>query len=947
MYQNPKNQNNTQASTRVTQEINAEKNGLPSQVGNEMLNQLIDQGSAGNNGGTGNLPNSAKKALINAAENVIEEKPKKNKPLFYQDAENDIRNQEFEFDVDDDMAAELDPNESQEVSYSERRSGKKGDLKEAEKDQYPVKDWNFTPQKMKDVKGPNWWTKFKNRTASFFGSIFSAIGTSFFGIKPIVGAAKRNAANKKKRALEANSKIQKKKDHTAIPGWEGAKYDPNANSGEDILADFRRVPTVWSEIIGERASEVVNDEEKPLPPKITIYVEQPKDNSKESMAGREMGHTMIGIEYSRFSHLSNKYERYKLQYGFYPVTSVSKGGNSELAMMNDAIIPGQLMNDAGHSYTVSRTYPATAKQVNAILQASETYADGGYGYFARNCTTFVRDMAKIAHLPVSDKLFQLEEVGFSTLANLARIASDAAGENSVSGMEEGMVKNSQREDLSYANYGNNRVTEEDFDTLKWSTKGGPSEIKETYIPASVGQKLRTETTGQIGSYYYKGDIEDSDEYNLEEIQREIDKQGVALKEIFVKQMLPEATHTNKKIPSELNRAINSITIMGGSLNIVKIKHKKNTVPDISEIQRARNYMSKDIALLNTLYFQYFKGDKRLHEPVMKMISLLNNGIRLLDNDYVQAYNAYVEDSDLGAVSKELYHDKNIKIGDKTVNISPTLYEAYLQIYKTPERAIEEYSKYEKLKQSNKEGSLSFREKKDWGRAERMHTLAKEFVKAHRYMLDKDNYNQQDIDYAFMEHKRERENGKNGEKVSGDLLPSSTGETYISLILGKIFGGMRERYKTEMGSKPENESLANNGKPISDWLDKDLSDSLLKNRDKMIQVIRGMKKSMKPSKQEDGKNTEVKENDLFSNLYETIYFSWVGKLFKNNDERKDIELNDIMYIQQSYSTMPANSKTKFPKLLKVLIKQVLLEEKTADDSLVQIWNKKNSQPLQEK
>ena len=229
----------------------------------------------------------------------------------------------------------------------------------------------------------------------------------------------------------------------------------------------------------------------------------------------------------------------------------------------------------------------------------------------------------------------------------------------------------------------------------------------------------------------------------------------------------------------------------------------------------------------------------------------------------------------------------------------------------------------------------------------MHTLANEFVKAHRYMLDKDNYNQQDIDYAFMEHKRERENGKNGEKVSGDLLPSSTGETYISLILGKIFGGMRERYKTEMGSKPENESLANNGKPISDWLDKDLSDSLLKNRDKMIQVIRGMKKSMKPPKQEDGKNTEVKENDLFSNLYETIYFSWVGKLFKNNDERKDIDLNDIMYIQQSYSTMPGKSETKFPKLLKVLIKQVLLEEKTADDSLVQIWNKKNSQPLQEK
>lgn len=331
---------------------------------------------------------------------------------------------------------------------------------------------------------------------------------------------------------------------------------------------------------------------------------------------------------------------------------------------------------------------------------------------------------------------------------------------------------------------------------------------------------------------------------------------------------------------------------------------------------------------------------------MKMISLLNIGIRLLDNDYVQAYNAYVEDSDLGAVSKELYHDKDIKIGDKTVNISPTLYEAYLQIYKTPERAIEEYSKYEKLKQSNKEGSLNSREKKDWGRAERMHALANEFVKSHRYMLDKDNYNQQDVDYAFMEYNREKEKGKNSEKVTGELLKSTTGETYISLILGKIFGGMRQRYKEDF-VKEKSKVEDRTGDAILDWLDKDLSNSLLKNRDKMIQVIRGMKKSMKPPKQEDGKNTEVKENDLFSNLYETIYFSWVGKLFKNNDERKDIDLNDIMYIQQSYSTMPANSKTKFPKLLKVLIKQVLLEEKTADDSLVQIWNKKNSQPLPEK
>ena len=107
-----------------------------------------------------------------------------------------------------------------------------------------------------------------------------------------------------------------------------------------------------------------------------------------------MGHTMIGIEYSRFSQISKRYERYKLQYGFYPV-SLGTFSDKMAKGVNDIIVPGKMMDDAGHTYTVSRRYPATAKQVNAILQASETYADGGYGCYARNCTTFVKDMAEM------------------------------------------------------------------------------------------------------------------------------------------------------------------------------------------------------------------------------------------------------------------------------------------------------------------------------------------------------------------------------------------------------------------------------------------------------------------------------------------------------------------------------------------------------------------------
>ena len=100
MYQNTNKKRNSSPKKQISEEINAENKdrNIPSLVGNEGMNQILSASDAGNNGGAGNVPNSMANALINAAENVIEKKQKKNKPLFYKDAENDIRNQEFEFE---------------------------------------------------------------------------------------------------------------------------------------------------------------------------------------------------------------------------------------------------------------------------------------------------------------------------------------------------------------------------------------------------------------------------------------------------------------------------------------------------------------------------------------------------------------------------------------------------------------------------------------------------------------------------------------------------------------------------------------------------------------------------------------------------------------------------------------------------------------------------------
>lgn len=293
MFQNTKNEKKA-ADKRVGQEIQIEEK-LSSLGGNEALNQLLSGDDSGNNGDDGKQTSRLLEALIDPkqsnevikdivlpkkAEKKAEDQnkalppaavPKKKKPLFYKDPENQEQDNlnisaPENYAVPDDMAVEMDASDLQNVSYVEKSKEPEDeedmlippdpkkkkikhslDREEINEDMYPVKDWNFTPQKMEEVKTTSGFAKFKNKLAHIFGKVFGFL-SSAFGIKQSIAAIRRYAADKKKRALNASpdKKIQDKRDHSIIPGWEGAKFDRNADSGEEILADFRRVPTVWS-----------------------------------------------------------------------------------------------------------------------------------------------------------------------------------------------------------------------------------------------------------------------------------------------------------------------------------------------------------------------------------------------------------------------------------------------------------------------------------------------------------------------------------------------------------------------------------------------------------------------------------------------------------------------------------------------------------------------------
>ena len=112
-----------------------------------------------------------------------------------------------------------------------------------------LKNWNFQPVKMDEIKKTSKWRKALSYLAGGMGKLFRiALQILSFGYL-LRGKSMLRFAGKK------TNEWQRKKDYQTIPGWDGATYDPNATSGKDIMADFRRVPTVWSRLTAAKAAD--------------------------------------------------------------------------------------------------------------------------------------------------------------------------------------------------------------------------------------------------------------------------------------------------------------------------------------------------------------------------------------------------------------------------------------------------------------------------------------------------------------------------------------------------------------------------------------------------------------------------------------------------------------------------------------------------------------------
>ena len=846
-----------------------------------------------------------------------------------------------------------------------------------------IKNWSFNSEDMSKIKKTGKLRRFLTWTAVGFGKLLGK------ALQIITLGHFWRAKSSLRFVFTNTKKWQLTKDYQNIPGWDGAKFDPSANKGEDVLADFRRVPTVWSRLTAAKAAETVQkdgkEEEKPLDPVISVLVDQPKTGSSKSMESDEMGHTMLGIEYSRKSAVSGRYERYKLQYGFYPAGGTTGMSGGSVMQRHNAVLPGQLIDDYGHSYDISRSYPAKPEQVSKIFQASEKYAEGGYSYYDRNCSTFVKEMVvNTAHLATGGDIFKQSEVGFSHLANLGMFAAEAFDQNTKAGAENLLMDLAKKNDQSYQNYGNKRATARDWVNYRGSMSKGSSLTKKTFVPAEIGEQMRRmagDESGEIGSFKFNDPLKSGQEgddsilLGLDKINSGIEQIGTDIQMQF-EEILPAEQQHNA--PFEVATIANTLSGMGAPLALLdleitrklnkenekKAENKKLKREDIREqffvtpemLRKTREELSDNISKVNVLLMKYFKNDKRLHQPLLNLISLLNYGINYVDDLYRYSVRGGLNaKKDVINIREEIMQNLyTVRAGGKEIKITPNHYESYIQIYKDPKTAVEKYDKLQKLREKKKnadwtkskmsvvghkaqsifgledEEGLTIAELKELNKLERIDRLALEFDNSHNYMIEKDEYNQQDIDYAFRMHDKEtnglqtRDEVPIGEEdVNQDMRDKyrSASGVYITLFMDKIFKDIKEQWMKGANEGGLSEDAANDPGISAAWLDDYLAKRIKQKENDFQMIVRGLYRSMKA----DDPNKKIDDKEVIEKLADVLTWTIIDRKFVSvGGERK--EVFGGMFLPMALGQMSTNRRMKFNQLVTSMIRICQMEEK---------------------
>ncbi len=778
------------------------------------------------------------------------------------------------------------------------------DLTQIDQSLEPVQGWDYVSERVPAEKLPerkkqgfgsklvSWLAFYGGKTVGKIGGILGAIGKTIIDwFRP----GKPGTGGGTWKRMFGIKGLQHQGNRDLIPGWDGAEFENEEEDPDEVQADFRRVPEIWSWPTADKATEGEDEDRnaKPRDPVISVYIAQ---GSKKYTVTDDAstGHSGIGVEYSRYNAMSGRWQRYNLRFGYYMGGGMSGTSAMAITSYNGATIPGQIMNEKARRYDISRSYPAKPKQISEVLRAAESYADrGGYNAYTRNCTTFAKEMiVDVAKIKGAASVFAKDEVFLQKKADAKMFAAGAMAPIIKADMENTFAKNARKDDLSYQNFGNKMLSAEEYQRYNQSLSllSGHHTVADS--PNAVAENLRRAEGGGSGTIGLHVPIENGPK-SYEDATFSLVCQNLVPECLELKNTLESITPMDKLMNGGMTDELREIRqrLDGGKLytdlvtllpapdNLSFLQNSKQ-----SNLRVARSLMTDTIKKLNTLLFRYYRNDKRVQEKVLPLINTLNHGINVIDEAYVQTQQKDVttnKNSDLGnltsAYTQESY---SFHMDDgNTVMMTPSQYEAWLQIFKTSKKALEQYSRYEELNEKFKNKTLNPSQLKEYQNLKRIDNLAYDFERSHRYMLTKEKYNQQDIDYAFSLGKKELagapqsdmlEKGAETDPTMAKMTNpnASASGTYKMLIMKTVFGGMKERFKNQFPDKKDNDDRAA-------WLAGDALNCIRNHKKETTMILRGLKHFLSD-----------KDKQTLLEGFSRLLTKWIFQLF-HGDFRRDI------------------------------------------------------------
>ncbi len=630
--------------------------------------------------------------------------------------------------------------------------------------------------------------KFKNRfitgLSAVLGVAFSPVTAAIMGISKLVhmaGTKDRIAGAQKDRSKKNTGEIAGM-DKTTLAEQKELK---DSEGNIQVFDDVRKIPLVW-----ERVSAGDTEDE----PQMSINIEQPKPGKTTASDWGNVGHAFIGLSYSRYNASTQQKERYKLDYGFYPKNGFH-GIGLTMAVNEGAFVPGELQDDRNHIYNYSRRYNITNEKINAILKRSENYAAGGYNLASRNCTTFAVEMAETAGLSIAKDIpsaeFDTGGVADAARAGFAGFSQASRYTNKIY-----LEKMLSSDDPGYQNYGQKMITKEELDRYN-DTRGYFIGSQSGYNPALAGETLRR-SEDREGETAAKMDLNLSDRYteaNPQEARRLIREiQAFCKDKIKMSKAGDNVECFRQMVLSTMNDS--------EWRNVEELDGVKDNPLGLKRVYQRLNYKRKNMAVIYTKNPKAF-SDK--DQEILRLFSVFEDTLNKIDILYEESINKQYKGSLKKA--RRLYESEKMIINYMdtkdddliAVEIEPSIYEAYLQMFGSPKKALSAYMEYNsfsvELDKAKKNGDKKLEKsiEKRMEKSKETYETALSFAASHRYRMNKAEYDEADLKYAF-EQLPALEKVSESEVLQGSMIADHmTGASMMqALIFEKAFPGLGDK-----------------------------------------------------------------------------------------------------------------------------------------------------------